>query len=81
MKFQSKLKTTKNVTNTDQADSGKKEFSVMKRFRSRVFSGLMISATKGIPFCMCPRFFFTKRFPRNEVEWNGGECAEGWFKS
>jgi len=77
MKFQSKLKTTKNVTNTDQADSGKKIFSVVKRFRSRIFSGLRISATKGIPFYLCPRPFFTKRFPRNEVQRNEGECAEG----
>jgi len=60
MKFQSKLKSTKNVTNTDQADSGKKDFSVVKRFRSRIFSGLKISVAKGIPFCLCPRPFFYK---------------------
>ncbi len=65
-------------TNTNQADSSTKELSEVERLRSRFFRDCGLAQRRDSLFYLCPRPFFTKRFPRNGEQRNGGGCAEGW---
>ena len=58
VKFQPVPPSTKREKRSDPADSGKKVIPGVERFRSRLFSGLRISATKEINFFSCVQDFF-----------------------
>jgi hypothetical protein len=58
VKFQTVPADTKRERNSNPADSGKKVFPGVKRYRYRLFSGLRISATKGINFFACVQDLF-----------------------
>ena len=83
MKFYPVPVSTKHERSSDPADSGKKVLPGVERFRSRLFSGLRISATKGINFFCCVQDLFQRSaFPtiRNVSlgeNRDTGECAEG----
>lgn len=73
VKFQPVPASTIRERNSEPADSGTKEHSVVKRFRSRFFSGLRISATKGFTFVPVSKTFFYEAISPEcrATEWRG----------
>jgi hypothetical protein len=80
-KFPSNLGSTKPERNIIQADLGAKEIFVVKRFRSRFFSGCGLAERRKLLFCLGPRPLERSSLPAMESNGMKGNVLSGLWMS